>query len=93
MAAFLVFLSLMTVCVVGGVLVSTRFYKLSRTGYLSERQLVTLSQEALIEGRPSRRRTKVDMGMRECARRAGGVSLGVLSVMILLIVMFIDAGH
>ena len=94
MIAFLVFFALMIACIVGGVWISMYLYKPSGTRYLPEQQLVTLSQEAFIEDRSYKpRRIKVDMGMRDCARRVGGISLGVATVMILLIVMFMNAAH
>jgi hypothetical protein len=94
MIAFLVFLALMIACIVGGVRLSMYLYRTTGTRYLSEQQLVTLSQEAFVaDGSCKPRKIEVDMGMRDCAQRVGVISLGVVSVMILLIVMFVNASH
>jgi hypothetical protein len=99
MVAFLVFIALMIVSIVGGIWISMYLYRPDGTRCLSEHQCVTLNQEVAMEGRPynqrrRRRRMKADnIGMRECACRVGSVCVGVLAVMILLIVMFLNAAR
>jgi hypothetical protein len=89
MIAFLVFLALMIAFIVGSVCVSMRFYLSKKTGYPQGRQLVTMSQTAFIGERSSKQcRNKLDWGMNECAWRVCGISLGVVTVMLFLIITF-----
>jgi hypothetical protein len=86
MIAFLVFLALMIAFIVGCVYISMHLYT-------EKHELVTLGRGAVVRRSYKRRRNAYEIGMGECVRRVGSISLGVLAVMILLIVMFVNAAH
>jgi hypothetical protein len=94
MIAFLAFIALMIAFIVGCVCISMYLYGRNLAGYSENHKLVTLSQEAFVQGRSYKRRSNAsEIGIGECMRRVGSISLGVVTIMILLIVMFVNAAH
>jgi hypothetical protein len=91
MIAFLVFFTLMIAFIVGSVCISMYLYARNWTAYLQGHQFVTLSQEAFIEGRACKQqRSQFDVEMGECVRSIVGISLGIVTVLVLLIVIFFN---
>jgi hypothetical protein len=89
MIEFLIFSALITAFIVGSVYISMYLYRRKWSIYLSERQFVTLNQEASITERPARqRRIPFDEEMIECAWRVASISLAVMAVIIVLVIAF-----
>jgi len=98
MIAFLAFFALIIALIVGCVCISVRLHTQDGVAYSSGRQFVTLHQEASIRGRShdrpgSRRhmersykqhRSRLDVGMAECALRFASVGLVVIAVVAVL---------
>jgi hypothetical protein len=91
MIPFLIFLASTVAFIVGCACIS--IYLLPNgTGQLQTRQLVTLSQEVLIEEKAHKqRKSKLDdMGMGECVRRVTSITLGIVAVILFVIIVFVN---
>lgn len=94
MIAFLVFLILMIAFSVGFVRISMYLYTRNCLGHSGNHQSVTLKQGAFIARSSYKERRSVsEIGMGQCLRRIGGISVVVLATMILLIMVFVNAAH
>ena len=90
MIAFLVFLALMVAFIVACVCISMRLGASHSVEYPSRHQIVSLHQEAFIEGRLDKQdQRRLDMGMGECVRRVIGLGLLVVGVVVVLVVLLI----
>ena len=92
MIQFLIFLVSMVAFIVGSACISMHLFLANGTGYLQTPQFVALGQEeVLIAERACRGRESKpdDMGMGECVRRVAGISLGIVTVMVVIIIVFV----
>ena len=92
MIAFLAFCTLAIAFIVGSAFISLCLGSRNRTKYRRGHQVITLGQEAFIEGERAykRRRDPFEVVMGECVQRVVGIGLGVVAVLVLLIVVFFN---
>ncbi len=93
MAAFLLFIIVVVAAIVAGIAFSVRLYRKESSTYHSPKlDIMTLSQEAMLDVFSYRKENK-DTGMRECAYRLFLLSLVIMSTFVALILLFVYFSH